>query len=167
MDGGSSRESTLSNSPLRSSDEGLGVETRQRLTSWHLAQTRGVSAQSRCLRAVYSRCRESRAGRNHLRESRVKTHLLCHTRGSQRSPWTLPESDPRNDPTVGGNRSELACSRTAASVTRAEKQYAKSFARRGGHARAKALTKERRSEISRLAAEARWKKVLASTKKTA
>ena len=38
------------------------------------------------------------------------------------------------------------------------KEYAHMGGKKGGKARAKALTPERRSEIARLAAEARWKK---------
>ncbi len=38
------------------------------------------------------------------------------------------------------------------------KEYARKGGKKGGMARAKALTPERRSEIARLAAEARWKK---------
>ncbi len=38
------------------------------------------------------------------------------------------------------------------------KEYARKGGLRGGRARAKSLTPEQRSEIARLAAEARWKK---------
>lgn len=38
------------------------------------------------------------------------------------------------------------------------KEYARKGGLKGGRARAKALTPEQRSEIARLAAEARWKK---------
>ena len=38
------------------------------------------------------------------------------------------------------------------------KEYARKGGKKGGKARAKTLTPERRSEIARLAAEARWKK---------
>lgn len=38
------------------------------------------------------------------------------------------------------------------------KEYARKGGEKGGRARAKSLSPERRSEIARLAAEARWKK---------
>jgi general stress protein YciG len=47
-----------------------------------------------------------------------------------------------------------------------ERKYAQAFARLGGKARAKALTKERRQEIARMGARARWNKVLASKQAT-
>lgn len=48
-----------------------------------------------------------------------------------------------------------------------KKSYAIEFARKGGIARAAALTPERRREIGKLAAAGRWKKMLASNKKSA
>ena len=38
------------------------------------------------------------------------------------------------------------------------KEYARAGGRKGGRARAQSLTPEQRSEIARVAAEARWKK---------
>ena len=45
--------------------------------------------------------------------------------------------------------------------------YASAFARQGGLARAQKLTKERRVEIARNAAEVRWKKMLARKQRIA
>lgn len=42
--------------------------------------------------------------------------------------------------------------------TQAETKAAAALGKRGGKARAKSLTPEQRSEIARIAAEARWKK---------
>jgi general stress protein YciG len=46
-----------------------------------------------------------------------------------------------------------------------QKDYATEFARKGGKARAKALSPERRREISRKAITARWKAVKKGSKK--
>jgi general stress protein YciG len=43
-------------------------------------------------------------------------------------------------------------------MAKSPKQYAQEFARKGGNARAKALTPEQRKEIARKAAQARWAK---------
>lgn len=50
---------------------------------------------------------------------------------------------------------------------REDRAYAIRFARKGGQARAKALTAKQRSDIGRKGAHVRWNKVVAMREKTA